>query len=108
MIVDKIISPSRENWISKIVYPKRNVNIPKMSNPELNEKLQEVQEYFNYLATRYRVGFSFTEVPLYSGCMVTCHKNKTMIPSNYITVKDDAATVMNKISEPVYSIVSSK
>ena len=106
MKVGKIISPSRRNLISRIVFPRRNIRIQEMSNPELNKKLHGAQEHINELATRYRVGFSFTEVPLYHGCLVTCHKGKKMTSSDYITVHDDDATIANKISAPVYSMVT--
>ena len=102
------ISPARQNLISKIVYPKKEVNIPVMSNLYLYDKLLGAQDYFNTLATRYRVGFSFTEVPLYQGCMISCYKGKISKCSDYITIDDSMPEIERKIAETVYKLCPQK
>lgn len=102
------ISPARQNLISRIVYPKREVRIPEMSNIELYDKLLGAQDYLNAAATRHRLRFSFTEVPIYKGCMVACSKDKEIMCSDYITVDDNPAEIERKIAETVYKLVPEK
>ena len=102
------ISPARQNLISKILYPPKKVHIPEMSNIELYDKLLGAQNYLNAIATRHRLSFSFTEVPIYKGCMVSCSKNKQTKCSDYITVEDNPAEVERKIAETVYKLIPKK
>ena len=99
------ISSARQNLISKIVYPKRKVDIPKLCNTELYDTFLGKQKFFNYMATRYRIGFSFTEVPIYKGCMVTCYKGKMIKSSDYITVNDSNEEIEKKIAAAIYQLV---